>query len=52
MNCAETDCEERAVVELHIPWSENRLVCAGHARVLAQQDGIVADPIVDEDEWP
>ncbi|WP_226041868.1 hypothetical protein [Natrinema sp. DC36] len=44
MNCAEADCERPAAVELHIPWDENRLVCAAHARVLGRQDGVVADP--------
>jgi hypothetical protein len=45
---AEGGCEKRAAVELHIAWAENRLVCAGHARVLAQQAGVVADPVDDE----
>jgi len=51
--CAEIDCEQEAVVELHIPWAENRLVCAGHARTLARRDGVVADPLDGcEDAWP
>jgi len=51
--CSEDDCEEPATVELHIPWAENRLVCAGHARVVARQDGVVADPLDDSDDvWP
>jgi hypothetical protein len=51
--CTEPDCAEEAVVELHIPWSENRVVCAGHARTIARQDGVVADPIDGkEDAWP
>jgi len=51
--CAEEGCEAEAVVELHIPWAENREVCAGHARVIARQDGVVADPIGDADDaWP
>ena len=45
--CAEADCDRPAVVELHIPWDENRLVCAPHARVLGRQDGVVADPLPD-----
>jgi hypothetical protein len=49
--CAEEDCEEPGVVELHIPWDENRIVCTGHARVLGQQDGVVASPLPDA-EWP
>jgi len=28
MECSEADCERPAAVELHIPWVENRLVCA------------------------
>ncbi|MEF8851106.1 MAG: hypothetical protein V5A44_10455 [Haloarculaceae archaeon] len=51
--CNEADCEEEAVVELHVPWAANRLVCAGHARVAARQDGVVADPLDDADDaWP
>jgi hypothetical protein len=52
--CAEPDCTESAAVRLHVPWAENRAVCAAHARVLAQQDGVVADPIENGDggEWP
>lgn len=51
--CSEDDCEEAAVVELHVPWDENRLVCAGHARVIARQDGVVADPLDGADDaWP
>lgn len=51
--CSEADCDEAAVVELHIPWAENRLVCAGHARVVARQDGVVADPLDEaSEEWP
>ncbi|WP_205427418.1 hypothetical protein [Halorussus sp. MSC15.2] len=50
--CAESDCSEPATVRLHVPWAENREVCAGHARALAQQDGVVADPIAEDDEWP
>lgn len=52
-DCAEDGCEAEAVVELHIPWADNRLVCAGHARVIARQDGVVADPLDDhENAWP
>ncbi|WP_335998698.1 hypothetical protein [Halorientalis halophila] len=47
--CTEPDCEESASVRLHIPWDENRVVCAGHARVWAQKDGVVADPLEDFD---
>ena len=42
-----------AVVELYVPWAENRVVCAGHARVIARQDGVVADPLDEADDaWP
>ena len=49
--CAEEDCERPAAVRLHIPWAENREVCTAHARVLVQQDGIVAEPLEDGEEW-
>ncbi|MBZ6493982.1 MULTISPECIES: hypothetical protein [Natrinema] len=44
MECSESDCDRPAAVELHIPWADNRFVCAAHARVLGRQDGVVADP--------
>ncbi|MFC7215772.1 hypothetical protein ACFQO4_17015 [Saliphagus sp. GCM10025334] len=47
MRCREDGCERDAAVELHIPWAENRVVCAPHARVLGRQDGVVADPFPD-----
>jgi hypothetical protein len=51
--CADEDCDETAAVRLHIPWAENRKVCLGHARVWAQKDGVVADPLDDAaDELP
>ena len=53
MECAEDDCSDSAAVRLHVPWAENREVCAAHARVLAQQDGVVAEPLTGrDDEWP
>ncbi|WP_276301365.1 hypothetical protein [Halorussus lipolyticus] len=53
MECAELDCSQPAAVRLHVPWDENRVVCAAHGRVLAQQDGVVADPLEDSDgDWP
>lgn len=48
--CTENDCERPAAVRLHIPWDENRKVCTAHARVLVQQEGIVAEPL-EEVEW-
>lgn len=51
--CAEDGCEEPAAVLLHIPWTENRAVCPGHARVIARKDGVVAEPLEDaEESWP
>ncbi len=47
--CSVADCEASAAVELHVPWDENRVMCAGHARVWAQKDGVVADPLDDAD---
>lgn len=53
MECREEGCDESAAVRLHVPWDENRVVCTGHARVLAQKDGIVAEPLEGaESEWP
>lgn len=48
MECAEDGCDRPGVVELHIPWGDNRIVCAPHARVLGRQDGVVADPISED----
>lgn len=45
MECAEADCEKEAAVKLHIPWAEDRAVCAAHARGIATQDGVVAEPL-------
>lgn len=51
--CSEAECEESATVRLYVPWDENRLVCAAHARALGQQDGVVASPLESTaDEWP
>jgi hypothetical protein len=49
--CAEADCSEPASVRLHIPWAQNRVVCSAHARVLGQRDGVVPDPIANDEEW-
>lgn len=48
MICSEDGCDQIAAVLLHIPWDENRAVCAPHARVLAQEEGIVPDPLPDD----
>ncbi|ELZ78562.1 hypothetical protein [Haloferax larsenii] len=50
--CTEPDCDNVAAVRLHIPWAADRDVCPGHARALAQQDGVVAIPLDDaEENW-
>ncbi|AFK20423.1 hypothetical protein E6P09_13045 [Haloferax mediterranei ATCC 33500] len=43
--CSESDCENVAAVRLYIPWDADRNVCTAHARTLAQQDGVVAEPL-------
>lgn len=48
--CAEDGCEARATVRLHVPWAEDRSVCAAHARGLATRDGVVAEPLEGADE--
>lgn len=48
--CAEPHCDEPAAVRLHVPWAEDRDVCTGHARSLAQRDGVVAEPLPGADE--
>ncbi len=51
--CEHTGCDQLATVILHIPWDASREVCQAHARVLVQQDGVVAEPIDDmTDQWP
>jgi len=45
MDCTQDGCERPATFELHIPWTDNRVVCAAHARVEASHDGVVADPL-------
>ena len=45
MRCTIEGCDSEATFELHIPWAENEYVCAGHARVRGQQEGVVADPL-------
>lgn len=50
MECSQEDCEREATFELHIPWTENRAVCAAHARVEARTDGVVADALETADE--
>lgn len=51
--CTEDGCTDPAAVKLRIPWAADRVVCPAHARVIAQQDGVVPEPIEDAaDEWP
>jgi hypothetical protein len=50
MECSEADCSHEATFELHIPWTDNRYVCAAHARVQSRTDGVVADPMDSADE--
>lgn len=50
MECSEDGCESEAAFQLHVPWGENRVVCAGHARVESQQEGVVAQPLESADE--
>lgn len=50
MECEMAGCERAASFELHIPWTENERLCAGHARVRSRQDGIVVDPLDAADE--
>lgn len=51
--CDEADCEAPAAVRLHVPWAANREVCTAHARALAQEEGVVAEPLEgSESEWP
>jgi hypothetical protein len=53
MECSEPGCETAAAVRLHIPWDDNRVVCAAHARGPAQADGVVAEPLENTDaSWP
>jgi hypothetical protein len=50
MRCSEDGCETEASFELHIPWTENRCVCAAHARTAVRQEGVVADPLEQADD--
>lgn len=49
--CAEEGCEREGAVRLRIPWTEDEVVCTAHARVIAQKDGVVAEPLEGAD-WP
>jgi len=45
MECGTDGCDREAAFELHVPWDDNRLVCADHARAQARQDGVVAEAL-------
>jgi len=47
MDCAEAGCERAAEIRLYVPWTADRSVCAAHARVAVQRDGVVAEPLED-----
>lgn len=50
MDCAEDGCSSAAAFQLRVPWGEDRVVCAGHARVESQKEGVVAQPLESADE--
>jgi hypothetical protein len=50
MECSQEGCDRTATFELYIPWTDNKVVCAAHARVDGQQDGVVADPLESADD--
>jgi hypothetical protein len=50
MECQEEGCDSEAAFELHIPWTDNQYVYAGHARGRSQQEGVVADALDDADD--
>ncbi len=45
MECEAAGCDDDATFELHVPWTDNYYVCAGHARVRSRKEGVVADPL-------
>jgi len=45
--CAEPGCDRPAAVRVYVPWAEDRDLCTAHARPLATQDGVVAEPLDD-----
>jgi hypothetical protein len=50
--CAEEGCDRTAAVRVYVPWAADRDVCTAHARVIAQRDGVVAEPLAGaEDDW-
>ena len=49
--CAEAGCDEEAAVRIHDPRGPDRSVCTAHGRSLAQQQGVVAVPLEDVEDW-
>jgi hypothetical protein len=53
MTCSEDGCDRAVAVRLHDPRGPNREVCLPHARVLSSREGVVAEPLTDENaKWP
>ena len=51
--CSESGCDREAAVRVHVPWGTDREVCAAHARTIAAEDGVVAEPLEGaETEFP
>ena len=48
--CSESGCDREAAIRVHVPWAEDRDVCAAHARTIAADDGVVAEPLEDATE--
>ena len=48
--CAEEGCHRPSAIRVYVPWEADREVCLPHGRAIAAQDGVVAEPIPDEDE--
>jgi hypothetical protein len=49
--CAEANCDEDAAVRIHDPRGPDRNVCTAHGRSFSQQDGVVAVPLNDVEDW-
>ena len=47
--CAEEGCERPAAIRVYVPWEEDRDVCLPHGRAIAAQEGVVGEPL-DDDE--
>lgn len=51
-DCAEEGCDRPAAVRVYVPWAADRDVCAAHGRALATRDGVVAEPLEGDEEFP